>query len=200
MSEAVLRSLIWLDYRLALVFAVLLPLVLLVWAVMQRLDAMQRLMTIYWKVASLLAITVYLLIAGLPIGFMTAPIALMLIITSLWFWADLNEDIADMAPWRPLRLAFNAWRWALTIYGGAATLLSLMSLRCGLLSGAELATDGRCKLWLEAPWGYKQMFHANTSAGFLGFLGIVGLVVYVVCMGYFVLVKLGRSGRSATGQ
>lgn len=199
MSETILRSLIWLDYRLALLFLVIAPLVLMIWAIMQRMEAIQRLMTIYWKVASLLAITVYLMIASLPIGFLTGPLALGLIVTSLWFWADINEDVADMAQWRPLRVVFNAWRWAITIYGIGAGVFSLAFVRCGLTSKANLLADATCPLWLEAPWGYKAMFHGNTGTGFLGFLGIVGLVVYVSILAYFMIVKLGRTGRSATG-
>jgi len=199
MSEAVLRSLIWLDYRLALLFLVLSPLVLLTWAIMQRMEAIQRLMAIYWKVASLLAITVYLMIASLPISFLTGPIALGLIVVSLWFWADINEDIADMAAWRPLRVAFNAWRWAVTVYGGVSGVFSLLFVRCAVTAKAALLSDAACPLWLEAPWGYKSMLHANTGVRFLGFLGIVGLVAYVLALAYFVMVKLGRNGRSATG-
>ena len=199
MSEAVLRPLIWLDYRLALIFLVLLPLVLMIWAIMQRMEAIQRLMTIYWKVASLLAITVYLMIASLPISFLTGPLAMGLIVASLWFWADINEDVADMAPWRPLRVAFNAWRWAITVYGIVGGVFSLLFVRCAVTAKAAMLSDGTCPLWLEAPWGYKAMFHANTGTGFLGFLGIVGLIIYVLVLAYFVMVKLGRTGRSATG-
>jgi hypothetical protein len=199
MSEAVLRPLIWLDYRLALIFLVVLPLGLMLWAVMQRMEAIQRLMAIYWKVSSLLAITVYLMIAALPIGFLTGPLALGLIVVGLWFWVDINEDIADMATWRPLRVAFNAWRWAVTLYGSVAGLLGLLFIRCAVTAKDKMLADGTCPIWLEAPWGYKQMFHANTGAGFLGFLGIVGLIVYVLVLAYFVMVKLARTGRSAAG-
>ncbi|NJN31530.1 MAG: DUF3177 family protein, partial [Synechococcales cyanobacterium RM1_1_8] len=153
MSEAVLRPLIWLDYRLALIFTVFLPLGLMVWAVMQRMEAIQRLMTLYWKVSSLLAITVYLMIASLPIGFLTAPLAMVLIALTLWFWVDINEDVADMAPWRPLRLAFNAWRWAVTIYCGLGAAFSALFLRCALMSKGAVLGDATCPLWLEAPWG-----------------------------------------------
>jgi len=34
-----------------------------------KAEAIQRLLTIYWRVSSLLAITIYLLIAALPVGF-----------------------------------------------------------------------------------------------------------------------------------
>ena len=55
------RTLVWLDYRLAALVAVGLPLVLLVWSAMKQERAMQRLLSIYWKVASLLLVAVLLL-------------------------------------------------------------------------------------------------------------------------------------------
>ena len=62
------RTLVWLDYRLAAVFALGLPLVLLVWSALKREQALTRLMGIYWKVASLLVITLLLLTDQRPLG------------------------------------------------------------------------------------------------------------------------------------
>ncbi len=198
MTEAFLRPLVWLDYRLALLFTVLIPLILSIWAFVQRFEAIQRLMVIYWRVSSLLAITVYLMIAALPISFISATIARLLIPVALWFWADLNEDIADMRAWRPLRVALNTWRWAVTFYCGLGTVFSLVFLRCAFVDKAALLnSQPLCKLWLDPPWGFKQMFHGGATPGFLGFVGIVGLVLYVLYFAYFVLVRLGRHGRSA---
>jgi len=60
-----------------------------------KAEAIQRLLTIYWRVSSLLAITIYLLIAALPVGFISGLMARILIPISLWFWVDLNEEIED---------------------------------------------------------------------------------------------------------
>ena len=57
-SSTLVQSLVWTDYRLAVIFTVLLPLALLVWALVARAEVMQQLLVIYWKVSSLLAITV----------------------------------------------------------------------------------------------------------------------------------------------
>lgn len=192
---SILRSLVWTDYRLAVLFSVLAPLALLLWAVVRRSDAIQQLLTIYWKVASLLAITVYLMIGGFSISFIAALIAHTLIPLSLWFWADLNEEIREQ-PNSPLKLAFSAWRWAMTVFGGVNIVIQLFFLRCAFSGSAFSSTA--CQTWLEAPRLYRDYFHGRTTSGFLGFFGIVGLVIYMACLGYFVLVKLGRQGRSAT--
>ena len=192
-----LRSLVWTDYRLAILFTVIIPLILLIWALVRRAESIQRLLMIYWRVASLLAITVYLLIASLPIGFASSLLARILIPISLWFWVDLNEDIRDQ-PQRPLKLAFTSWRWAVTIYCILSSLASLPFLSCAFSSGA-IATPS-CQAWLEPPFLFRQIFHSGYKPGFLGFFGVLGLAIYVIYLSYFVLIRLGKQGRSAIHQ
>jgi hypothetical protein len=197
MSQDLLRSLVWLDYRLALLFTVILPLVLLIWAFVKRAEAMQRLLIIYWRVASLLAITVYLLIGNLPIGFMSSFLARILIPLSLWFWVDLNEEIYEQSA-SPLKLSFTSWRWAVSIYSVLGAIASIPFLQCAI-SKAAFATPF-CQVWLEAPLGFKNFFHPKYQPGFLGFLGITALIIYVLYFGYFVIVRLAKQGRSAVEQ
>lgn len=193
-----LENLVWMDYRLAVLFTVLIPLVLLIWAFTLKSEAIQHIVTIYWKVASLLAITVYLMIAALPISYISAIAARILIPISLWFWVDLNDEVDD-GPSSPLKLCFTAWRWAMTVYMGIGALLQIPVTRCAFWSKDTVLADPYCRIWLDPPWGYKEMFHANTSVGFLGFLGIVALIFYTGCMTWFIVVRLSRQGRSATG-
>ena len=75
MPLPLLRSLIWLDYRLAVLFAVALPLVLLFWALSRREQALVRLLTLYWQVASLLGITVLLMVDARPVAYLTSAFA-----------------------------------------------------------------------------------------------------------------------------
>ena len=196
-SSTLVQSLVWTDYRLAVIFTVLLPLALLVWALVARAEVMQQLLVIYWKVSSLLAITVYLMIAGLPFSFLTAVMARVLIPTSLWFWADLNEEIREQ-PFSILKLAFTAWRWGITFYCGLGVLFQLPFLPCAF-SRAAFSGES-CRIWLEAPTLFRQTFHAGFTPGFLGFWGILALAIYVLTLSYFIFVKLGRQGRSALNQ
>jgi hypothetical protein len=134
MQDELLRALVWTDYRLAVLFTAIIPLILLIWAFVKKADSMVRLLIIYWRVASLLAITVYILIAPWPIGFVSGFCARILIPIALWFWVDVNEDIDDQ-PKRPLKLALTSWRWAVTIYSMLGALASIPFLRCAFVQG-----------------------------------------------------------------
>lgn len=196
-NPASVRPLVWTDYRLALLVTVFVPLTILIWSWVKKSEAISSLMTIYWRVASLLAITVYLMIGGWGISFITALLAKVLIPLSVWFWADLNEEIREQ-PKRSLILGFNAWRWAISAYCVLSGILQILFIRCAF-SAAQLSSTV-CQAWLEPSLFFKDYIHSGLTRGFLGFWGIVGLVIYSLYLAYFVFVKLGRQGRSALNQ
>lgn len=197
MQDQILRSLVWTDYRLALLFTVIIPLILLIWAFVQKVDSIVQLLIIYWRVSSLLAITVYILIAQWPIGFVSGLCARLLMPIALWFWVDVNEDIEDQ-PQRPLKLALTSWRWALTLYSALGALVSIPFLPCAFVEG-KIKTP-LCQVGLEPPLLFKEYFHSGSKPEFLGFLGMTGLLIYVLYLSYFVLIRLGKQGRSAMEQ
>jgi Protein of unknown function (DUF3177) len=190
-----LRSLVWTDFRLAVFFGVLCPLGLLVWALVKRAKPITHLLIIYWRVSSLLAIAVYLMMGQSPISFVAGFTALFLIPVSLWFWVDLNEEIDDRRG--TLKLMVNGWRWGITIYCAIAALIQVPYLKCAASSAAVVAKE--CQVWLEPPLVLKSMFHADVRPEKLGFLAIMALVFYGLYLGYFLLFKLTKQGRSATG-
>ncbi|MHC5934667.1 DUF3177 family protein [Nostoc sp.] len=191
------RPYVWIDYRLAVLFLVIIPLILLIWAFVQKAESIQRLLSIYWRISSLVAITIYLMIAQYPVSFISGLMAQILIPISLWFWVDLNDEIEYQTS-GSLKFIFTSWRWATTVYCILGTLAFIPFLGCAF-SGNVLKTP-YCSVWFEAPLLFKEYFHANSKAEFLGFLGITSLVIYVVYLSYFVLIKLGKQGRSATPQ
>ncbi|MEG3859012.1 DUF3177 family protein [Microcoleus sp. herbarium12] len=192
------QPLVWMDYRLSVLLTVSIPLVVLIWAVFASSEAIVRLLIIYWRVASLLAITLYLMMAALPVSFVSSVMGRALIPACLWFWQDLNDEIADR-PQSSLKLAFTAWRWAITVYSGLGAIAQIPFLSCAFKSQLQVIDEPFCSVWLNPPWLYKQMFHPGANPQFLGLLGLMGLTIYVLYLSYFVLIKLGKQGRSATG-
>ena len=197
------RTLVWLDYRLAALVAVGLPLVLLVWSAMKQERAMQRLLSIYWKVASLLLITVLLLTDNRPLGYGLALLAQLLVVASVWFWVDLNEELADLPPWRALPFSVRAWRWGMSMFGGLGTLLSAVALGC---LGGGLSRP-QCRPWLEVPddlhggvaRSFSFLFGGSWTGSIAAFVGYVALVAYGVGLVQWLLVRLPKQGRVAGG-
>lgn len=199
MSFEVLQSLVWTNYRLAVLFTVLFPLGLLIWSFVKNAQAISTLLIIYWRVASLLLITVYLMMAGNSIGFISGWIALGLIPISLWFWVDLNEEITDRQGL--LKICFSAWRWAISIYCVVAFLGQISALGCAI-SVTTLATD-QCQLWLKPAIGFGGLFHSDLGdpkvASRLGLVAMGGLIIYGLYFLNFLALRLTKKGRSATG-
>ena len=203
MPDLLYRSLIWLDVRLGVLFAVALPLVLLVWTVRRREPALLRLLSLYWKTSSLMLIALLLLVDSRPVGYPLLVIAPLLSLVSLWFWVDLNEELADMPPWRPLPLTVRIWRWSLTLVSLLTSGFALTALPC---LGGGLSTLA-CRGWLEAPQKlnasldrvFDFIFGADWTPAAAAFVGYVALVAYVVGLAQWLLVRLPRQGRVAGG-
>jgi hypothetical protein len=197
MEETFLKSLAWTDSRLALLFTVLMPLTLLIWATLQQIPSIQRLLIIYWRVASLWMITVYLLIPVWQIGYLTGLASRILIPIALWFWVDINDEIKDL-PKTKLKLAINTWRWAMTGYCSLGAIANAFFVRCAFIPNPT--SESYCRILLEAPWAYKATIHPNATTGFVGFLGMTGLIVYLIYFFYFLLFRLIKQGRIALEQ
>lgn len=195
------RSLVWLAVRLGLLFTVGLPLVLLVWTSVRQEGALRRLLGLYWKMASLLLIALLLLTNKAPLGFALLVAAPLLLVAVLWFWVDLNEELADVPTWRGLPLTVRIWRWSLSFYALALAALASTALSC-LTGGLERPV---CVAWLEAPdqlhgvlaqiFGF--VFGGRWTPAVAGFVGYAGLAGYAVGLLQWLLVRLPRQGRVA---
>ena len=200
MPDLTTRTLVWLTYRLGATIALGLPLILLIWAGVRRDPALVRLLSIYWKVASLLAISVLLLTDQRPIGYVTALLAPLLMAGSVWFWVDLNEELADSPPGRALPMTVRIWRWSLTVFAVFAVGMSWSALGC-----ARALEAAECKVWLEAPQGLHRVaerlfdfvFGGQWTEAVAAFIGYVALVAYAVGLLQWLLVRFPRQGRVA---
>jgi hypothetical protein len=200
--DSLYRSLVWLDVRLAMLITVGVPLVLLVWAALRRESALVRLLSIYWKVASLWLVITLLLTDQRPLGFALLPLGQLLLVLSVWFWVDLNEELADLPPWRALPLTLRIWRWALSLWALLGAGLSASALGC---LSKEALLQSRCAVWLQPPQGlhshlqvvFSFVFGGQWTPPLAAFIGYVGLVAYAVGLLQWLLVRLPRQGRVA---
>jgi len=194
------RILVWLIYRLAATFAVGLPFLLLIWALMRKESSMTRLLSIYWKIAGLMGISMLLLTNERPIGYLTLFITPFLMVLSVWFWVDLNEELADLPPWRPLPLTVKIWRWGLSCFGVIFANLTFLSLPC-----IKVMSVSKCQAWLEVPKGlhnvsqqiFQFLFGGNWNEPLAAFLGYVGLIIYILVFLQWLLIDFPRNGRIA---
>ena len=161
---------------------------------------MVRLFSIYWKISSLLAISLLLLTDQRPIGYITAFIAPLIMVLSIWFWVDLNEELADLPPWRPLPFTVRFWRWSLSGFGFLASILSITSLACVVSPSGE-----KCLTWLEPSTRlhnlieqlFQFLFGGQWTEGIAGFVGYIALIAYVVGLLQWSLLRLPKQGRIA---
>ncbi len=200
MNELNYRVLVWLSYRLAAVFAIGLPLVLALWAAIRQESSILRLLTIYWKTASLLFITALLLTDQRSIGYLSLFVSPFLLVTSVWFWVDLNEELNELPTWKPLILTVKVWRIILTLIGVLTAYLSSFSLSC--IQSSKAST---CIAWLDAPKGVHEisekvfsfLFGANWTPPLAAFIGYLTLLGYTVGLLQLILIRIPKNGRIA---
>ncbi|MBL1210000.1 DUF3177 family protein [Geminocystis sp. GBBB08] len=197
MEETLLKSLVWTNYKLFILFCLILPLILSIWGLFAQIPSIGRLLVIFWRVASLMAIAIYLLIPVWQVGYLAWFLAHIFVVISLWFWVDINDEIRDL-PKTPLRLTVTIWRWAITFYGIISAIAFIPFLPCTF--SADASVEISCRVWLEAPWHFKTWFHPNVTPGFLGFLGMTGLIIYSIYLFYFLSFRLIKQGRIALQQ
>ncbi len=193
MDATLIRQLVWLDYRLALLFILVIPFGLLVWALRSRSEAIKRSLLLYWRVASLVLITIYLAIGSLGISYISGIVAAVLIVLALWFWQDLNEDIeASRTSLKPIYLG---WRWATTVYCSLSVIFRLIFANCAFMNAEQLSDI--CKIWFEPPLSLSTMFHNGVPVENLAFIGAVGGIVYTLYFFSFLAFSLPKTGRIA---
>lgn len=174
-----LQAWVWWDFRVAVVTTVIIPLILLAWAFVVRLQPLILMLSYYWRISSLLAVTVYLMIGGFPISFLTGALARAVIPVGLWFWQDLSEAIAAWGG--AISSSFYLWRWVLTVYMVIGFFFSAAFLPCGF----QTTLPELCQVWFQPPLGFRDIFHPGISKEILGLVGIVGLIAYAWAAVYF---------------
>ena len=143
-----------------------------------------------------------LLTGNKSIGYLTSLISPFLLVTSIWFWVDLNEEFSDLPIWKPLPCVVKTWRWIMTFFGGIYIAVSIYSISC-----FQSVNGQYCDAWKEAPQNLHQLakylfnflFGANWTEPLAAFIGYLALIAYFVGIIQWLLIRLPKQGRIAGG-
>ena len=127
-------------------------------------------------------ITVYLLAAAAPIGFLTGVAARVLIPLSLgWpFKTTVSGELGR---------TFHRWRQVVSVYCLIGVLFNLPLLRCTF----AWRIQPPCTAWLEPVRTFTGLLHPNVSVEVLGALAWVALGVYLATFVFLYMRELQRS-------
>jgi len=200
LTEAQFQILVWLSYRIAATFAFGLPFVLLVWAKVSNISSIDRLLSIYWKVSSLYAINLLFLSSNSQLGQIISLISPLLMVGSIWFWVDLNEEIDEMFIYEPISLTTRIWRWVLSFWGILNTGLHLYSWRC-----LNSINETFCDTWREIPYNsfittkiiIKFILGGNWTTAFATFFAYLALILYLIGFIQWLIMQFPKNGRFA---
>ena len=86
---------IWLSFQLSIIFLVGIPVTLFFWSIKKRNKAVNKLLSIYWKISLLFFISLLLLIGKYKYALLITNISTLLITISIWFWNDINDELKE---------------------------------------------------------------------------------------------------------
>ena len=200
LTETQFQILVWLSYRIASIFAFGLPLFLLIWAKVTNSSSIDRLLSIYWKVSSLYVINLLFLSSENQLGQLISFISPLLMVGSIWFWVDLNEEIEEMYAYKPISLTTRIWRWTLSFWATLNTALHLFSWRC--LSSID---SNYCNTWREIPNSsftttkiiIKFILGGDWTTAFATFFAYLAFILYLVGLIQWLIMQFPKNGRFA---
>ena len=124
----------------------------------------------------------------------------MLMVGSIWFWVDLNEEIDAMFIYKPISLTTRVWRWTLSFWGILNTGLHLFSWKC-----FNSINENYCNTWKEIPYNsfittktiIKFILGGNWTTAFATFFAYLALILYLIGLIQWLIMQLPKNGRFA---
>ena len=105
---------VWVSFQLSIIFFIGIPITLLMWSIKRKNKAVNKLLSIYWKVSLLFFISLFLLIGKFNYSLLITNISLILITISVWFWNDINDELREYDLSYSLTTTTKVWRWSIT--------------------------------------------------------------------------------------
>ena len=191
---------VWLSFQLSIIFLIGIPITLSLWSINKRNKAVNKLLSIYWKISLLFFISLLLLIGKFNYALIITNISTLLITTSVWFWNDINDELKEYDFSYSLTTTTKVWRWSLTFISLNFLIQSLKNFSC-----FSYINSAACEIWLQPSSDFyiiiKNLFNfffgANFTQPIAKFLGLFSLLIYFLGLIQWSIIKLPKNGRNS---
>jgi len=191
---------IWLSFQLSIVFLIGIPFTLFFWSIKKKNQAINKLLSIYWKISLLFFISLLLLIGKYNYALVVTNISIILITISVWFWNDINDELKEYDFTNPITTTTKVWRWSLTFISLNFLIQSLRNFNC-----FSSINSAACEIWLQPSSNlyniiknlFNFFFGANFSQPISKFLGLFSLLIYILGLIQWSIIKLPKNGRNS---
>jgi hypothetical protein len=191
---------VWLSFQLSIIFLIGIPFTLFWWSIKKRNKAVNKLLSIYWKISLLFFISLLLLIGKYNYALIITNFSTLLITISVWFWNDINDELKEYDFSYPLITTTKVWRWSLTFISLNFLIQSLQNISC-----FSSINSTACEVWLKPSSNFyiliKSLFNfffgANFTQPVAKFLGLFSLLIYVLGLIQWSIIKLPKNGRNS---
>ena len=191
---------VWLSFQLSIIFLIGIPFTLFLWAIQKRNKAVNKLLSIYWKISLLFFISLLLLIGQYNYALVITNISTLLMTISVWFWNDINDELKEYDFSYSLITTTKVWRWSLTFISLNFLIQSLKNISCFTLINSDA-----CEIWLQPSSNFYKIikslfdffFGANFTQPIAKFLGLFSLLIYTLGLIQWSIIKLPKNGRNS---
>jgi len=191
---------VWLSFQLSIIFLIGIPISLFLWSIKKRNKAVNKLLSIYWKISLLFFISLLLLIGKFNYALVITNISTLLMTISVWFWHDINDELKEYDFSYSLTTTTKIWRWGLTFISLNFLIQSLQNLDC-----FSFINSDACQIWLQPSSNlyiiiknlFNFFFGANFSQPLAKYLGLFALLIYILGLAQWTITKLPKNGRNS---
>jgi len=191
---------VWLSFQLSIIFLIGIPISLFLWSIKKRNKAVNKLLSIYWKISLLFFISLLLLIGNFNYALVITNISTLLMTISVWFWHDINDELKEYDFSYSLTTTTKIWRWGLTLISLNFLIQSLQNTDC-----FSFINSSACQIWLQPSSSlyliiknlFNFFFGANFTQPISKYLGLFSLLIYILGLTQWSIIKLPKSGRNS---
>jgi len=187
---------IWLSFQLSIIFFIGFPITLFFWSNKKRNKAVNKLLSIYWKISLLFFISLLLLIGKYNYALVITNISTLLMTVSVWIWNDINDELREYDFSHSLTTTTKIWRWTITFISLNFFIQSLQNFNC-----FSFINSDTCAIWLQPSSNlyiviknlFNFFFGANFTQPVAKFLGLFSLLIYILGLIQWSLIKIPKN-------